>query len=423
MEDVEDVGMLPGVNPFRRHLEIEDPQPVPQPGRGARMLNQLGAAKQWLGNKATAAGQWLGDKAGAAKHGFHRAARWVGGKTGLSYSDKPEWITGDLDRFADAAGEQGTQQNLNTLYDLQRRMNRHIKESEGFGQELSPAMKGRMNQLQGHFQQQIGQLQNEGGALQVPGLSRRDQAEVGRLWTELNSADSNIQIDAGHHGPGFRNQIMTDFARMMPSATARSLLRKTQGSDHPITIRPHEGQDNAGARPLDPHSANLQEIEARNLQYYGKRRRPRSGEHTYVANEGGGSDVEITIPPHFEDSATTGYTKKNQGYTLPTYSVLAHELIHAKHHQKGTGRSTVSPAYLPQSPRPGHPDPVEEWHDYEEYHTIEGGKTSSNQIDQELGLPRRWDHRGTLHPSEAAQLQYADERHQGHLNEGYEDIL
>ncbi len=284
-------------------------------------------------------------------------------------------------------------------------------------------------------------------------LNDSEQKTVLRIWKELLSGSGNIkitetesfkhsqtQVPTTRNHPGFRYEVLAQFARLLETQTGRTLVGQItqRGQKKTVTIKPGFAEAQGGgpasefaAGPTKLNGADkLTKIDINQMfkgQPYAKRKResyrrnfitldlsrinnpkkraaaiyqarrdfPKSS-GIKIGNQyykyGKGSNVEVFITRDIPDSIdhhTSRFVDNNRNeIPTPNFVTLGHELGHAEHMQTGVslGDASVSDTLFQ------HTAPNVSIQDYSNYEEFANINAVENNIRTNIGLKHRYGH-------------------------------
>ena len=177
------------------------------------------------------------------------------------------------------------------------------------------------------------------------------------------------QLDTPEKARQFRNETLTNFARLMGSEAGRTIIDQLEKSPHQVEFA---AGDEAACS-------------------YGT-----AGESTFATDgsrtgKGVGTGATVNMVLGAKDSDVALQTSNGNVLFAPRFIAMGHEMVHALHASRGTDRSQKDKALLPD----------EKWNNWEEFRTIREGKTSEQTLRAQYGLSaERFGHLSS-HPKRA----------------------
>lgn len=284
-------------------------------------------------------------------------------------------------------------------------------------------------------------------------LSATDQTFVRDAWTRLTQGTGNIQITENEDNsagslpatrahPGFRVQVLAQFARLLKTDTGRDIVGQIEDGGKPLTVKPGYAKASGGfpgrvfaAGPTDssgddkltefdikPELAKFKGKDHATRQRQGYKNRfvpldldgiddPKErAAAIYAARRdnpkklglkidnryykfGGGTGVDVTITRDVRDDADDPAARfvddARDEIPVPNFITLGHELGHAVHMMSGValGDPTVSDRLLDKVDVKG--KEALNWSDMEEYANI---NSVENRLRADYGLRARFGH-------------------------------
>lgn len=196
-------------------------------------------------------------------------------------------------------------------------------------------------------------------------ITETEFANLQTAWNALKSGSGKIQIsendDGGVAHPGFRQNILGQFGRLMSRPTGRAMVVDLINGSHTVTIRPTETESIAFARI---GNGALQNPDG-------------------TANVGAGTS--IYLDDNLTDDKVLAFDEHGNDLASPVFIILGHELIHATHNAAGVNQ-TMSAAT------------VAGYSNMEEQATVTGPGLSENRLRSEHNLGVRHGSSGRVRP-------------------------
>jgi hypothetical protein len=196
-------------------------------------------------------------------------------------------------------------------------------------------------------------------------ITESDLAERQKLWETLKSGSGDIKIgeidSKGQAHAGFKVLVLSKLGMLLERPKGALLLSELASGGKAVTIQPASVKIKGGTGA----------------------KRGAGSEPNADGTPGPGGTTTIVLDETVTDKDLKVFDERGNEIGLPIYIALGHELIHARHNQKGVNTRAQA------ATKPGYPMK-------EEQDTIEGNGSDVSEADlrKERGLPKRAGHAG-----------------------------
>ena len=202
-------------------------------------------------------------------------------------------------------------------------------------------------------------------------ITQKDLDAAKQAWGKVKNGSGGLKITetdgAGTAHSGFLKKMLTNVAKLMTTPTGRKLIIDVVNAGKTTTVRPKmnlEGGANIGPEAY-PSPDQLPDVD----------------EDDGTITRGKGYSTIIEVDPEVKDDTIMVRGADGKEISNPTFLILGHELIHARH--AALGEYTKNEA----ATKPG-------YRNLEEQRTIASGEITENLLRQEHGQAQRVGHKG-----------------------------